>query len=350
MILLLACTELHPVDLGEVQDRDLDGYDENADCDDRDQEIHPGAEEVWYDGVDQDCDGHDDDQDRDGYDRAEDCDDRNDDAYPGAWETWYDGIDQDCSGDDDHDQDGDGWSVPDDCDDTDAGVRPGAPETCDGRDQDCDGSIDEGLTGPFTFYEDVDEDGYGSGRELVSSTCEAPDGYAYSGGDCNDGDEDRSPDAEEICDNGVDDDCDGIAPECGVVAGEVLVVDSEPVDGLVWLDGARIATADGVVHIDGRVLARTEVERLVDLGDVDDDGWRDLGLSGAGHVLLGPFDDEPVELLGQTSQTIRPAGDVDGDGFDDVLAGDSLFYGPVTGGLTRPDVRRPGARRAGHPG
>ena len=37
---------------------------------------------------------------------------------PDAEEVWYDGTDQDCDGNDD-DQDGDGWSVDEDCDDTD---------------------------------------------------------------------------------------------------------------------------------------------------------------------------------------------------------------------------------------
>ncbi|MFH1469622.1 MAG: MYXO-CTERM sorting domain-containing protein [Pseudomonadota bacterium] len=40
-----------------------------------DPTAHPGAEELWYDGTDQDCDGNDDDQDGDGYGLAEDCDD-----------------------------------------------------------------------------------------------------------------------------------------------------------------------------------------------------------------------------------------------------------------------------------
>ena len=42
-----------------------------GDCDAADPSIHPGATEVWYDGVDQDCDATSDyDQDADGYDAS----------------------------------------------------------------------------------------------------------------------------------------------------------------------------------------------------------------------------------------------------------------------------------------
>ena len=58
------------------------------DCDD--PEINPDVPEVWYDGVDQDCDGGSDfDQDGDGFDAetetpgGTDCDDT-DEIFPGA--------------------------------------------------------------------------------------------------------------------------------------------------------------------------------------------------------------------------------------------------------------------------
>ena len=60
---LLACVgELSPIDT------DNDGYNiAPGDCLEGDGSVFPGAVEVWYDGIDQDCDGNDADQDGDGF-------------------------------------------------------------------------------------------------------------------------------------------------------------------------------------------------------------------------------------------------------------------------------------------
>jgi hypothetical protein len=99
--------------------------------------------------------------------------------------------------------------VDGDCDDSDAGIHPAADEHCDGIDEDCDGAVDEGVTS--RFWPDSDGDGYGTGRSTPVEACAVPSGYSASRGDCDDGDEGISPGEVESCDNGVDDDCDGLS-------------------------------------------------------------------------------------------------------------------------------------------
>jgi hypothetical protein len=161
-----------PLRASVVRDEDGDGHDAveagGDDCDDGDTTVFAGATEVWYDGVDQDCDGASDyDQDGDGYESevyntdesagGGDCQDTLAEFYPGAPDAWYDNRDTNCRGDNDWDQDGDGYGASaygrgSDCDDEDEDVNSLGSERLDGKDNDCDGTTDNGAKVEFSAY------------------------------------------------------------------------------------------------------------------------------------------------------------------------------------------------------
>ena len=226
------------------------------DCDDSAGNIHPGASETdCTDPVDYNCDGVTgySDSDGDGYAACGDCDDTNGAIHPGATEVCdIADADEDCDGDADDadsgatgkstwyvDGDGDGYGdtatttsacdVPagytadaTDCDDDDAGINPGAVEQCDldDIDEDCDGLSDDddpGATGKTTYYADADGDGYGdSAAPTQLCLVVGIEGWGYVPGpdDCDDTDPAVNPGAEEVCEDGVDQDCDSTDTTC----------------------------------------------------------------------------------------------------------------------------------------
>ena len=193
LLLTLACTWISEADVDarlDQLDDDGDGFSiADGDCDDNNANSYPGADEVWYDGVNQDCGEEQDfDADGDGFDGngGEDCNDANAEINPAASETWYDNIDQDCAQDSDFDADQDGENrIPEgaDCDDTDGGINTAATEVWyDGVDADCDGADDF----------DADLDG-----SAVPDDCDDTDALIYPG-------------AEDTWYDGINSNCDEI--------------------------------------------------------------------------------------------------------------------------------------------
>ena len=91
-----------------------------------------------------------------------------------------------------------------DCNDGSTRSYPGAPEVCDDLDNDCDGEFDEGFTGKGI---PCDNGQLGACYRAGVTACNA----TRDGVECNA--EYVPPGPREICDNGIDDDCDGLLNE-----------------------------------------------------------------------------------------------------------------------------------------
>ena len=195
----LVCNKLDddcdPATLDSV-DADGDGVAECNDCDDNNPQIHPDATEVC-DGIDNNCDESVDNVDADSDIHiaaacgGDDCDDSNAQVSPSQLEQICNSIDDDCDPAtlDGNDMDLDGVLHCEDCDDSQAMTYPGAPELCDGVDNDCNGLADADPAGEV----DADADGF------------------LSCNDCNDADGTTHTVTPELCD-GLDNDCDGQLP------------------------------------------------------------------------------------------------------------------------------------------
>jgi len=214
--------------------------------------------------------GPDDDLDQDGFtEREGDCNDLDSSVYPGAVDgDIEDGKDNDCDGSTDEvdsvfvDVDGDGYSEEEDCDDQDATLNPGQPDDQgDGIDNNCDGVTDEG---------------YDWGDGIIT---------AFSAGDA---------DAELLR-----------SDEVGVgVIGTFSIPDLDG-DGL---DELAIAVFDGALETT-LYLLYGRAEGLPELTDLEKD---------ADALFVG------IASPNASGLTVVGGGDLDGDGFQDLLIGDGV--------------------------
>ena len=229
------------------------------------------------------------DADGDGVTEADDCDDGNKYIHPGAKEECNE-IDDDCDkktdegvlvtsyGDEDGDAYGDDalveercWvpvgnaEVGGDCDDHNDDVHPNADEVCDDLDNDCDELIDDKdeLDEGDDWYLDEDGDGYGGDKGIL--TCEDPGkGYDNVSTDCDDADPDVYPTADEVCGDGVIQNC-------------------------------SRSSGDAFVGCSGEVAYAFEADVTITLGSLQTVAFSDLTGDGTADVVMGAYIDSSFE-------------------------------------------------------
>ncbi|MFK7931145.1 MAG: MopE-related protein [Myxococcota bacterium] len=181
-------------------DADGDGVSATEDCNDADAAIFPGNSEIC-DGKDNNCDGTIDE---------------------GVTDTFFNDTDRDGFGDpassvEACDADTNQVENGDDCDDSQPDAFPGNDEKCDGFDNNCNDTIDEGSAiDASDWYQDSDDDGYGDTTQ-TRRECDPGAGWSLDDGDCDDADPDVNPGADEVCFDGIDNNCDEAIDEATAV-------------------------------------------------------------------------------------------------------------------------------------
>lgn len=128
-------------------------------------------------------------------------------------------------------------------------------------------SIAEGAL--LLWYPDADGDAYGDAAAAALEAEEAPEGYVGNNSDCNDSDASINPGAEDIPDDGIDQDCDGV-DESGVDAD----ADGFTVGG-GDCDDTNASVNPAAEEIDGNLID-DDCDGVVDFPDSDSDGLSDL--------------------------------------------------------------------------
>ena len=207
---------------------------------------------------------------------------------------------------------------------------------------------------PSDWYLDVDGDGFGEAEQ--GSSCEAPADSVADSTDCDDSSASIYPGATEVCGDGIDSDCDGYGgPE-----------DDEDGDGFTFLEEQELGRDDCDPSFPGpngdwtNVGRTTPIDDIWDAeflgidvgdysgsavdvgGDVNGDGYPDMivgsdshGTTGAAWLIWGGpnhsdttilSDPDIVSFLGEepgddAGRSVAIGGDVNGDGFADILIG-----------------------------
>ncbi len=132
---------------------------------------------------------------------------------------------------------------------------------------------------PEIFYVDSDGDGYGNSALTISS-CIPVSGYVNDSTDCNDSDSSVHPDAPEIQNNGIDDNCNGVIDEfpttiADLTAGSSLILAPNPAIGFFNL----------TLYYEKQPQT-TEAFQVTVTNEVGVEVFRKTSINSNGHLLL----------------------------------------------------------------
>ena len=194
-------------------------------------------------------------------------------------------------------------------------MTAGIDNDCDGLVDHSDGSLD--LSTAAEFYPDTDLDGFGNdldGEAVLR--CKPPHRYASAVGDCDDSDAAINPGAAEVCEDGLDNDCDGTANGCGL-SGPLTDADADYTlrgsSGSSLGYDLTLGDLNGDAVVDVIVGAYTESSSAGRAYIIYGGITADLSLSGDQDALL-----EGASAYDYAGKTMT-AGDLDGDGYDELL-------------------------------
>ncbi len=346
-----------------TMDADGDGYTgEDGDCNDADETVHPDAVEDCHDGLDTDCDGSSDPNDPDCT-----CDNEVDDDEDG----WIDLADPGCDGDISAVSEGGfdpDWPCNDGLDNDSDGSIDVADEDCGNAwsDEDPGGTITDSLAmshakviGEWSWdqagqsvHGAGDTDGDGFDDILIGAYNVDPGGAAYLLRGPVSGVVDLSDADTKLTGESSGDQAGFCVSSAGDTNGDglddILISANRESTGGTWAGAFYLVLGPAMTSGDLSIADAKWVGEnaqnytgnvVAGAGDTNGDGYDDIivsafgeGSGGAAYLVQGPTAGENnlftafAKLTGEAEgdgagSGVAGVGDVDGDGFDDVLVG-----------------------------
>jgi hypothetical protein len=156
---------------------------------------------------------------------------------------------------------------------------------------DCDDGDSMITVATQRYYQDLDGDGFGTSEVSIIS-CSQPLGYTLDFSDCNDADSLIHPNAVEIEGNDIDENCDDIVGQLGMLnlSMSSLNLYPNPTTGILYLDADIFSSVYGIKILDshGNVLSHCPVSTILDVSNYPK-GMYMLQILSSENVFFTPF-------------------------------------------------------------